>query len=271
MTTISHNRKRNTSPLLPLILIVLVVVAVVGIIFFRDSAASVVWRVLHPSIFLSGKAGGVFGGITSQFSSKAALYAENNRLRDALSTATIQNTDRDLLYAENQELRALLNAPQTDDDKVLADVVMRPPGTPYDTLIIAAGKNDGIRKGNLVSPGGTLVIGTIAEVYDTTSRVILFSAPGITHAGLLQGGTPVSVQGQGGGSLVAEIPTGENVSVGDEVTFPALGTRFSARVVATEIKEGASFTTVYMALPVSMFSLRYVEVLKNSAIYEQEE
>lgn len=271
MTTISPNRRRSTSPLLPLIIGVTVVVCVLGVIFFRTNVANVVWHVLQPSIFLSGKTGGVFGGIVAQFSSKAFLYAENNRLRDALATSTIQATDRDLLFKENQELRLLLNQPARETNRILADVVLRPPGTPYDTLIITAGKKDGIRVGNLVSPGGTLVVGTVAEVYDTTSRVILFSAPGSTHAGLLDGTIPVTVRGQGGGSLVAEVPVGQKVTEGGVVTFPSLGTRFSARVVATEVKEGASFTTVYMSLPVHLFSLQFVEVLTNTAIYEEQE
>ncbi len=270
MTTISPKRRRKNSPLIPLGIGGLIFIGLFIVIFFRSSVANVVWLALEQGIFLGGKTGESMGGVFAQFSSKAALETENRRLRDALATTSIALLDRTILEKENAELRARLGRSATTTQSIFAQVLLRPPGTPYDTLIIDAGRNDGVRQGNFVSPGGTIVIGTVEEVYDSAARVILFSAPGTSHNALLRDTIPVVVHGQGGGSLEAEVPAGEKVEVGDTVTFTGLTQHFSAQVVGTEQKEGASFTTAYLTLPVNIFSLRYVNVLPYTALYEQQ-
>ncbi len=270
MTTISRKRKRKYSPLIPFTIVTLLVVLVLGVIIFRSSVANVVWLALEQALFLGGRTGDSMGGVFAQFTSKATLQAENDRLRAALATSSAALLDRQLLLEENRQLLARLGRKATTTTSIFAQVLLRPPAMPYDTLMIDIGKRDGVRTGNFVSPGGTVVVGTVEEVYDSTSRVVLFSAPGTTHQGLLSGTIPVAVRGQGGGSLLAEVPVGENVAAGDVVTFPGTTQHFSAQVVATEAKEGGSFITAYLSLPVNIFSLRYVEVLPNTTFYEED-
>lgn len=270
MTTITHNRHRKNSPWLTVILAVCILFLVVGSFWWRNGLASVLWRVGEPVINTSTAAGSFLGTLFSPFFSKAGLVAENNRLQAALASSSMELIDRNVLYKENLRLHALLGRTSSSSDTVFAGVLLRPPGIPYDTLIIDAGKNDGVRLGNLVSSGGIVVVGTIDAVYDTTSRVKLFSAPGEEYEGYIAGTIPVIVKGQGGGSMVAEVPVGEQVTVGSEVLFPGVASRFSARVSWVETKEGSSFTTIYMALPVTIFSMRFVQVLTKTILYEQE-
>lgn len=273
MTTISPKRKRRNSPALLLYIGLLLGAFILFITVFRNTAANIVWHILEPGIYVSGKTGDAASGFFVQFSSKASLMRENERLRNALATTSVLLLDRNLLYKENQELRArFLRTPATTT-VVLAEVLLRPPGTPYDTLIIDVGRQDGVREGNLVSPGGTIIIGRIDEVYDSASRVVLFSSPDEKHDGIIEGATPIPlvVSGHGGGSLQAEVPSGEHVSVGSEVTFPALGGYFSAKVAAVELKEGASFRVLHLTLPVNIYTLTFAEVWLHTALYEQED
>lgn len=270
MTTISHKRRRKNSPLIPVAIILGLVVLVGGVILLRNPLASTVWVALEQGLFLGGRAGGSMSDFFAGFISKAVLEAENKRLRDTLATTSAMLLDRDLLYEENKELRARLRGTPVERDAFFAQVILHPPGTPYDTLILDVGKQDGVVQGNLVSPGGSVVIGTVDQVYHSTSRVLLFSAPGTTHNALLNNTTPLVVVGQGGGSMTAEVPAGVSVVAGDTVAFVGDSLHFSAAVVATEIKAGASFTTLYLSLPVNIFSLRFVEVLHNTALYEEE-
>jgi cell shape-determining protein MreC len=143
---------------------------------------------------------------------------------------------------------------------------MRPPGTPYDTLIIDAGKQDGIEQGALVSAGGNSYIGTVSDVYTSTSRVTLFSAPGSSHNVLVMlssragTGIPVSLVGDGAGSMSARIPSATPVSVGDYVVVPGIAMAFAGTVSHVDKPAGDSFETLYVNLPVDLFSLQFVEV-----------
>jgi cell shape-determining protein MreC len=116
-----------------------------------------------------------------------------------------------------------------------------------------------------VAAGGSAYIGTVREVYATASRVVLFSSPGESYNALLMhkaatSSLAISVAGQGGGSLSAEVPAGTGVTIGDEVIFPGLAGGLLARVVSVKERDRASFKTIFMVLPVSISSLRFVEV-----------
>lgn len=171
-------------------------------------------------------------------------------------------SDRDALYQENLELKARLGR-DAGVKRILGAVLLRPPATPYDTLVIDAGSSDGVAAGDAVSAGGTIVIGTVSEVYANAARVVLYSASGQKYDALLRGTIPLAVEGQGGGSLQARLPAGTSVSVGDVALLPGIAGGLSARVSRIERGLGESFVTLYFSLPVDMQSLRFVEVWKK--------
>lgn len=179
----------------------------------------------------------------------------------ALIAAT--QSDRDALYQENIDLKARLGR-DARVRRILGAVLVRPPATPYDTLVIDIGEADGVAAGDTVSAGGTTVIGTVSEVYARAARVTLYSAPGQKYDALLRGTIPLAVEGQGGGSLRAQVPAGTAVSLGDIAVLPGIAGGISARVSRVEHAEGESFSTLYFSLPVSVSSLRFVEVWKQA-------
>ena len=121
--------------------------------------------------------------------------------------------------------------------------------------------------GDVVSAGGSVALGTVTDVSDTTSTVTLYSAPGsdlaaeLTHMGVV---TPLQLMGQGGGSFMSELPANTVVAVGDQIVFPGLDATLPATVSAVVAKSGESFLTIYAHLPVNLFALRYVEVMTNA-------
>ena len=183
-------------------------------------------------------------------------------LRDELASTTAALADRNALYAENTNLKQLLGR-SVSNHTVLAAVLQKPPGIPYDTLMIDIGARDNVASGDLVFAGGTLVIGTVSEVYNTTSRVTLLSAPGEKYDALLNSSVPVSLVGQGAGSMSGEVPAGTPVKVGDSIALPGIGSAFVGEVSHVDVEAGSSFITLYMQLPVNLFSLHYVEVQTN--------
>lgn len=188
--------------------------------------------------------------------------SENAELRGQLAAATALVADRNALYEENLQLKSRLNR-NAGLHVTLAGVLLRPPATPYDTLLVDAGSAEGILEGQLVSAGGTTVIGSVTQVYTHTSRVVLFSAPGETYDAMLRGAVPVQMQGQGSGSLRGQVPAGTAVSVGDTLIFPGIASGFAGTVSAVDAPEGNSFVTLYAHLPVDPLSLRFIEIQTN--------
>lgn len=248
---ISLNRsRRKRGPSFPAIAIIIVFAILIS--------AIVVWRVQIGNLF--------WIAVSPVASLRNALDAtESARLRAELAKATALVADRNALYQENLLIKSQFGRDAQVRTK-LASVLMRPPGTPYDTLIIDIGEKDGIRVGALVSAGGSSYIGTVSEVYSGTSRVTLFSAPGSTYEALVmlsaQKGKsiPISLVGQGAGSMSAQVPSASAVTVGDSVVVPGIATAFAGPVSYIEKPEGESFETLHIRLPVDLFSLQFVEV-----------
>ena len=226
-----------------------VLLALGGAALWRAPFSELLWRFMAPVMHAR------FGG--------TAAPADLSRL------AAVE-AERDALYQENLDLKARLGR-GARVDRILSAVLLLPPATPYDTLVIDAGLSEGVALGDVVSAGGTIVVGTVSEVYTHAARVVLYSAPGQKYDALLRpsislgtGGTiPLAVEGQGGGSLRAQVPAGTLVSVGDVALLPGIIGGISARVSAVEHADGESFSTIYFSLPVDMFTLRFVEVWKQ--------
>ncbi len=222
---------------------IIVLVIVLGFAAtFRTQLSGLLWSIIAPVMHLR------FAGTPDAF--------------DTAST-TAALADRNALYAENLELKARLGRPGVASKRILAGVVLRPPATPYDSLVIDAGSAEEVAVGDAVSAGGTTLIGTVSEVSIHTARVALYSSPGTQYQAFLNGTVPLTIEGQGGGSMTARVPSGTVVSVGDIAEVPGIMGGLAAKVRAVERNESESFLTLYFTLPADIFGLRYVEVWKQ--------
>lgn len=258
MTTISNNRRRRKIPLRSAAFLLAIAVVLCAGFVWRDAAASVLWRALSP-VLSARNAAANSAGFWGQFADRAQLAQENELLKEKLASSTARAADRDYLYEENLSLKRMLGRPVADPILISA-ILLRPPGTPYGTLMIDVGSKDGVREGNLVSSEGSAYIGTVTSVYDTAARVTLFTAPGQTYQGLLRGTVPVALSGEGAGSMSGQVPAGVEVKAGDPVTIPGITPEFMAVVSAVMKEEGESFQSIYLTSPVNPLELRYVLV-----------
>jgi cell shape-determining protein MreC len=243
-------KNRHRTPwALRLVLLSAALAACALVLFWQSAFANLFWQAGAPVL-----------GLRNAFS-----QTEVSMLKAQLASTTAALADRDALYSQNLALKNLLGRPQTGG-RVLGAVLLRPPGTPYDTLIIDAGIKDGLAVGNTVFAGGTAAIGEVSDVYAGTARVILFSAPGRTYQAQVSpratSGSviPVSLEGQGAGSFTGQVPAGSAIAEGDAVTIPGIGNEFLGSISHVAVADGSSFETLYVRMPVSIFSLQYVEV-----------
>ena len=243
------------------------------VLVWRSFFTGLLWQAAGPLSVVRSVVAAPFEFMATAFSSKAALEAQNAQLTEALASTTARVADRDALYQETLDLKTRL----LRDAKIhttLAGVLIAPPGVPYDTLLVDAGSAQGVSVGDLVSAGGTTLVGRVAEVRPHTASVVLYSAPGERYdALLLLGATtassttaksiPITLEGQGSGSLRAEVPAGTPVHPGASVVTPGVVHGFSGTVSVVDKKDSESFETVYVTLPVNPQELRFVEVWKQ--------
>lgn len=266
MTTISPNRRRTGPSRIRFALYAAAfVLAFIAMALWREPLSALVWRAAEPVLSIrQGIAASGGGALFSGLASNKELARQNEALRAQLASSTIALMDRNLLYADNIQLKERLGRVATSTRSIVAAVILRPPGTPYDTLMLDAGSNDGVAVGDLVAAGGSVYIGKISQVYAGASRATLFSAPGEAHDALVVpaagASVPVSLSGQGSGSLTGEVPAATQVAPGDAIVLQNLGIEFIATVTAVDSSAQNSFKTIYTQLPVNPLSLRFVEV-----------
>jgi cell shape-determining protein MreC len=245
-TSSQFGRRRGTLPIKTIIASVFLLLAFGAAVYWREALSNRALDVLAP-----------IGRVRQRLDA-----SDNARLRAELASTTALVADRNFLYKENLELKGRLGR-DAGTPGILAGVLMRPPATPYDTLLVDAGTTEGVSAGDFVSAGGTTLIGVVREVYEHSSRVVLFSAPGESYDTMLGGTVPLHMEGQGGGSLVGQVPASTPVAAGDAVVFPGVASAFAGSVSKVISKPGESFQMVYVRLPVDPLSLQFVEIRKH--------
>lgn len=149
-------------------------------------------------------------------------------------------------------------------DFILGRVLSVPPSTIYDSLLINVGEHDAVMAGQRVFVGNMIAIGTIAEVYQDTSKVSLYSTPGNTFDVIIGVGTTsrATATGRGAGQFEVVVPREAPVSIGDIVTLPSISTAPFGIVSAVIRDPATAFASVLFLGPVPLQSITRVYVEK---------
>lgn len=179
----------------------------------------------------------------------------------ASSTPEVLKAENEFLKIENENLKAMLGRPNAHEE-ILAAILTTPPQSPYDTIIIDVGHDHGVQEGKDVYASSTL-IGRTIDVYDHSSKVVLFSSPGQTYDVLL-GTTSVQATaiGKGSGVYEAIIPREFKIVPGDPVVIPSLYGGLFGVVESVAIDPVRAFVTVYFKTPINIREIRWVTVKK---------
>lgn len=217
-----------------------------------QKAASPVWQVRDSML------SAVYGAVAI-LETKEALVAENNQLYATISTLRREAFEAKILREENSRLRELLNR-RPSEAAVAASVLARPSISPYDTMVIDAGLEEGVQKGNVVMVEGGVAIGYIGEVFSDSATVVLFSSPGLETPVVISSATPTPAVavGWGGGNFMVTVPRDAPVNVNDPVMLPTLSPLVFATVASVERDPTNSFQEVRFRMPVNLSTLRYV-------------
>lgn len=115
-----------------------------------------------------------------------------------------------------------------------ASVIGRPPQSPYDTMVINAGANEGVEIGDPVWWPPGIYLGEVASVREKSALVELISSSGSRHQAVADG-VPLLLEGRGGDGMQADIPASVEVSVGTVVLSEAYNMPVGVVVAADDL------------------------------------
>jgi cell shape-determining protein MreC len=238
------SRKRNKE------LIVVVFVFVAGALFFSyfgTYVSNILTPIWHSnSLFSRG-----LSNLTSSLRSKDALISENDALKKKLASDEELITTLRVSADSRDELLSVYG--RNYPTSIPANVLVHPPETPYDILVVDAGENLGVKIGSILTTPEGSSIGTITEIFSRISRVKLYTTAGErTDAVLERGGIPVTLVGRGGGNLELTVPKDVEVRVGDRILTPALDASLVAIVGMVDTTPTGSFKTILARSPINL-------------------
>lgn len=203
-----------------------------------------------------------FKEFLGSFRAKDSLVKENMNLREEIARMQTQVLDRNLLQEKVQMLEEV-SGRKGMDNRVVAEVLASPGQSPYDTLIVDAGGDVGVRPGDLVVYAGASVIGRVAEVYPSSAKIALFSSPQETEIVVLVGASklPVKARGRGMGNFETKVPEGSIVALGSEVLLAENPATILGIVGSVEKKEPNPFLRVLFRTPFNIAEIGQVEIM----------
>ncbi len=163
--------------------------------------------------------------VIESFDELVAIRAENDRLREE-NALLIQWQQAALkLESENKSLRSLLNV-RTDPQAsyVTARVVADPGGAFVRSLLVTAGRRDGVKRGQAAIAGHG-VVGRVVEVGEWSSRVLLVTDLNARLPVMIEPSRQRAVLGGDNAEQprLLHMPPETAVSVGDRVVTSAHG------------------------------------------------
>ena len=235
------------------------------LLFFRITMPNLFWQAFAPAFRVSNAIATETHTFLIHFSDAARLAEQNERLMS--ENAALANENQ-MLLKKVENLSALFGAgARKEDSGILAGVVARPPVSPYDTLLLESGKEDGVLLGMEAFGAGGVPVGVVSSVLDDFSRVTLFSASGMTMGGWVgPQNVPLSVSGAGGGTMKASIARSSNIAEGDVVFVPGPGMLPIGSVVRVESDALSSAATLRIQPALNPFSISWVELRMTGVV-----
>ena len=203
----------------------------------------------------------------SGFESAAALALENEKLSNENTALATENR---MLLQKEADQGALLGAVSSKRSTrgTVAGVISRPPASPYDTLVVAAGADAGITLGQEAFGPGGVPLGVVSSVLADFSRVTLFSSSGMSVEGWVgRANTPLTVRGAGGGTLRASLSRSAGIAAGDMVSVPGPGALPVGSVMRVDSDPSSPSVTLQIQPALNPFSLTWVELRDTGATF----
>lgn len=226
----------------------------VFLLLLRLLAPNLFWKIFTPVFQASDSLAKTSHAFLSSFRDTAELALQNEKLI----------SENVALANENQALTKKIESISklsADARGIIAGVVARPPESPYDTLVLSAGSNDGVTLGMEAFGEGGVPLGVVSAVFADFSRATLFSAPDVTVNGWVgKNSLPLIIKGTGGGTMSASVARSANIVVGDTVFAPGPGMLPIGSVVRVDNEVSSPSVTLRIMPALNLFSVTWVSL-----------
>lgn len=203
-------------------------------------------------------------GMSSLVRTKSSVFKENESLKKENSDLKLSMIDYDVLKKENDSLKELLGRMPEKENFTLANILAKPNHSPYDTIIIDAGKDFGILEGEKVFANSNIPIGEIGKVYEKDSLVVLYSSPGQTTEAMIEGSNAsVELVGRGGGNFEMTVPNELVTDNGSMVVLPGGRSEVIAIIDGIISRPTDPAKKVILHSPVNVQSLKWVQIKRS--------
>ncbi len=193
---------------------------------------------------------------------KNELLSENADLREKVVADDLLISSLRAIENSREELLNTYGRTATSSF-VAATVIVHPPETPYDMIMLDAGAGSGVSVGDTVTLPEGAKIGTVTEVFESDSRALLYSTNGEeTSAVLERGQVPVILVGRGGGTFEIELPRDVAIVAGDRVLGPTIASAMIGVVRDIDSAPTDSFKKVLVESAARIHSLHFVRIIK---------
>ncbi|MBI3306128.1 hypothetical protein HYZ82_03335 [Candidatus Nomurabacteria bacterium] len=245
----------------------LAVVLLVVLFYFRSGIfgglSSVAHVVFRPVLILGESIGEKIKNIGNFFASKNYLEDKIENLESKISEGEGRISNYNSILAENLSLKEILGRKNLKTEMILAAILAKPNQSPYDTLLIDIGVNEGVEKGDMVFALMDVPLGVVSEVYANTSKVILFSSAGVKTQAIIEKNIFVELVGRGGGNFEMILPRNFTPERGDEAVIPGI-MPYALGVVETIISDPRDpFVKALLVSPVNIQELKFVQVERS--------
>src|SRR3989344_369735 len=274
----SRRAKKNFGKIFYLALLILIVA---GLFFnFRSPIKgffSEVLQAVSRPLWRSGhKAGESFSSLLAWFKSTRSLFDDNKALTEELRELEARLADRNIIWEENLKLKEILNRHPAEENFILGVILAKPNRSLYDTFIIDVGAQDAVLPGQRVFAYGDILIGELAEVYDKTSKVKLFSTPGEKTEVVLSipptpgvgasftpgvgGAVTMTAIGRGGGNFEISVPRDLPIEIDQELGIAGIRPYALGKVKEIISDERDPIKKILIRGMVNLFELKFVQV-----------
>ncbi|KND48919.1 MAG: hypothetical protein AB200_00630 [Parcubacteria bacterium C7867-005] len=258
MKTHFHQRNRLNKDYFGRTIVVLVLFFACAVVFsFMDG---VLVRIASPIWKGENALANSFWGFSNFFKSKETLIAENQSLKDKIISQELSIESARVTMQREDDLLRSFGRPK-NEIFIAASVLVRPPETPYDILLVDAGADEGVNVSDRVTLAEGIPIGSVVEVFKKTSRVKLYSASGEdTQAVLERGPVSILLTGRGGSSFEFTVPRELEVLIGDRVLSSTINSTLLGTVEDIEVAPTDSLKKVLVSSFVNVHNIRFVRI-----------
>lgn len=254
MKYLPKNRSRSTF-VKPALFLVGLFVAGGAIFTFMDgliiSAISPLWRTENAAT-------AKLSGVGDFFRFRSSLVRENEALKERVTKLELEVVSR-FSSTEGGDSPLSILGRKPESEGITTTVLVSPPQSPYDTLVIDAGESDGVTPGSSVFMPEGPILGVVTEVFSGSAKAKLFSAPGEkTRALLERHNIPVTIEGAGGGNFRIIVPREVEVMIGDRILSADIFSHLIGIVGDIKMEPTDSFKEVLAKSPVNIFGVHFL-------------